>query len=1326
MSWGRRRGEAYAPPIQPHNKGIYERKWKQYLLRKCKPGHAIGSSEGDLHVYIIHFEYEWRNDQTVLLCYGVTEEGFSVCLEANQVFPYFWIRIPPAWTETNTTDFYMRELLRALNDQITERIRTNALKSCWMLKDYTWLFRPNYEIQRHISSYEYHGDEGELYAKVYVLYPQLVSVCRSLLQAPYGNSSEDFHVNPWLDPELWEMRGIFRSAPFEILEGHIPFENRCMVDRDLPCCSWWKIPKGEFVISPKSTQNTLLDYEISAPLPQISRSDKTAVPITLDGFFDIETETSLHFPTPESNRIIQISLHLYLGKTDLVRYPKPKNAPMPDDVYVMPGNYVMLVLTVGDTHPNPRDEFHCIHFKSEYDLLVGFYEIVCTLGPDTIVGHNSNKFDFWFILKRAENIGVKEMQYLGRYPKKRAFWKEDENVKGNSRATTKLGGIVVWDFLHYSLNFLYLQYNSLDFIAKTLLNNIHKKDMDYSEIAEHQKSKDGRTLLADYCNWDTRLVRLFDEKCNALLFLRTLANLCWIDMQNVLDRASEFKIMGLFLWFTRHMRDDEKYFLIPTKNPVTYTFDENEGFSGATVIEPVKGYYKDVPISTLDYTSLYPSIMMRYNLCYSTIIQKEMLRRICQKHNLDAARDVWQAPNYKLKEDRSTTYPVECPDENPSYVLPHVRVGILPKMEIFLFNERNRDKAQMKPYAAVVDRYRIRMRNENLRMEDFTPAERRDFLDAESSLFVWDAAQLGKKIVMNATYGIVAAFTSNMRCLPIAETITREARQFLEFVRYWVETNVKMAMGWDADAQVIYGDTDSAMILLDMPSLHGLDEKEQVKLVWDLMAKIRDTLNDLLPEHLNLTLEKVSMCTIFDKKKKYAMHVYMGPTKAPEILVKGSAKKRRDGCPMKRNLCENLLESLLVKRNVTHAVQTGRAAISKLRKREMPENELLMMKTLRQEVHLYKNQNCEHVVMAKQLKAKGFDVHVGDQMYYMVRAGAKDERVCDRVVHPDDILRSESHYDSAYYEDVVVKEARRLLRHPLDNTPFSARRAWQQKLIMHPEMDRKKIKRKEDKEEGLLNKNVDKILFQHPDLDCVLKSRQMSIQDAMRKQVESRKRLVEAIQDSASTSGPSPAPAAPAVAAPAAKKMRANPLHNIRKSKISSKSTLFSFVTVQDACAICNCTIPLDRRGLCNAHKLMRLVCFLRSVHSLYALLGENLEIWGQCPLCERGSALEETCDRMTCPNWAARRQIRVEYERVMGRIEKLHPSQEEICTILQKRQAQTQTQEQMQSESLEDPDPLPDLADPGEHVSSCEEESVPSGIGGYSGDAIPMDVDTT
>ena len=53
----------------------------------------------------------------------------------------------------------------------------------------------------------------------------------------------------------------------------------------------------------------------------------------------------------------------------------------------------------------------------------------------------------------------------------------------------------------------------------------------------------------------------------------------------------------------------------------------DEQYEGATVIEPKKGFY-DVPIATLYFSSLYPSIMMAHNLCYTTLVEKPAIDRL--------------------------------------------------------------------------------------------------------------------------------------------------------------------------------------------------------------------------------------------------------------------------------------------------------------------------------------------------------------------------------------------------------------------------------------------------------------------------------------------------------------------------------------------------------------------------------------------------------------------------------------------------------------------------------------------------------------------------
>jgi DNA polymerase delta subunit 1 len=68
--------------------------------------------------------------------------------------------------------------------------------------------------------------------------------------------------------------------------------------------------------------------------------------------------------------------------------------------------------------------------------------------------------------------------------------------------------------------------------------------------------------------------------------------------------------------------------------PISISGSDEVQYEGATVIEPNKGYY-DVPIATLDFASLYPSIMMAHNLCYTTLIDETMIKALKLQEGVD-------------------------------------------------------------------------------------------------------------------------------------------------------------------------------------------------------------------------------------------------------------------------------------------------------------------------------------------------------------------------------------------------------------------------------------------------------------------------------------------------------------------------------------------------------------------------------------------------------------------------------------------------------------------------------------------------------------------
>ena len=80
-----------------------------------------------------------------------------------------------------------------------------------------------------------------------------------------------------------------------------------------------------------------------------------------------------------------------------------------------------------------------------------------------------------------------------------------------------------------------------------------------------------------------------------------MARVCGVPLDYLLNRGQQIKVFSMLL---RRCRQEN--LLVP--NLAKHGGDADAKFEGATVIEPKKAFY-EVPIATLDFASLYPSIM---------------------------------------------------------------------------------------------------------------------------------------------------------------------------------------------------------------------------------------------------------------------------------------------------------------------------------------------------------------------------------------------------------------------------------------------------------------------------------------------------------------------------------------------------------------------------------------------------------------------------------------------------------------------------------------------------------------------------------------------
>ena len=111
-----------------------------------------------------------------------------------------------------------------------------------------------------------------------------------------------------------------------------------------------------------------------------------------------------------------------------------------------------------------------------------------------------------------------------------------------------------------------------------------------------------RRRLAVYCLKDAYLPQQLMNKLSIMINYVEMARVTGVPLNFLLVRGQQIKVFSMLLRKTR-----KEGLLIP----FTQRQGGNEdgvGYEGATVIEPKKAYY-EVPVATLDFASLYPSIM---------------------------------------------------------------------------------------------------------------------------------------------------------------------------------------------------------------------------------------------------------------------------------------------------------------------------------------------------------------------------------------------------------------------------------------------------------------------------------------------------------------------------------------------------------------------------------------------------------------------------------------------------------------------------------------------------------------------------------------------
>lgn len=183
---------------------------------------------------------------------------------------------------------------------------------------------------------------------------------------------------------------------------------------------------------------------------------------------------------------------------------------------------------------------------------------------------------------------------------------------------TTITGRVIFDVLPYMYRNHKLSSYSLNSVAAEFLGS-QKEDVHHSIISDLQMGSDAdRRRLAVYCIKDAYLPQQLMNKLAIVVNYVEMARVTGVPLGYLLTRGQQIKVFSMLLRKCR--RED---LLIPALARQGGGGDGN-AYEGATVIEPKKAFY-NVPIATLDFASLYPSIMQVLVtwFIYSKIVLKD-------------------------------------------------------------------------------------------------------------------------------------------------------------------------------------------------------------------------------------------------------------------------------------------------------------------------------------------------------------------------------------------------------------------------------------------------------------------------------------------------------------------------------------------------------------------------------------------------------------------------------------------------------------------------------------------------------------------------------
>ena len=956
------------------------------------------------------FVYQWNEleegfgeqREFFIECYGISKKGENVYLKISGFQPYFYIELP---TEIENSDNIIRQLKYEIENNIT-KVKQN---------------KPTFvNIERKRKLYYTHKEKKKVedeIVKIDKLFP--------FLKVSFKTKSAMDIFSSFLRKEI-------KGYQLKVCEyeRNVSQVIRFLASTDLPPTGWIEFTGSKI----KNLDCSFKSISCDKMSLRQCNSNKVVLPNVM--CFDIEANSTLKNSMPNSSisddKIFQISFCILSPKGHIQKY----------------------LLTLGEINQKiiGDDVITISYGKDEAKLLMGFNELVKKLNVNVIIGYNILSWDMKYIIERCEHLKIKDQfcnlgifdeicNVVSNSFKSKAYSAQTLTyIDTKGRLFLDLLPIIKRDYKlsNYKLKTVTTHFglptkdpltamdifnsysNYFEHYTKYSLIDIQPE---YKEL--HKKGVHSLSLVGKYCVQDSYITLLLYQKLQLWFGLCEMSKTARVPIFYLFTEGTQIQMYSQVLNYCYKNN-------IVVNKGIQGTEDN---YQGATVLNPVPGKYDKV--LSFDFASLYPSIMMAYNIDYSTfVIDDSVPDEDCHifewSEHINCEHDL----NRKKKKDgtfSTAKRKVFCADRKFRFMKEEVGgKGIVP----FLLNEhitaRKNTRKQIGINENVIENnvsqllyilhfYKDKLENniiiktsefltsiknipeifdnfDNLKNNNYTKDSQefiqfitKEFYDTHMSNEI-DLNQLVTKIQDNCKNTIQYNTVLDKRqlsykiCANSMYGAMGVKRGYLPLpqgamsITYKGRSSIEFISTFipnNYNGKTVYGDTDSSMIFFE----HIKNNNDAVKLAEEITKEMEKHFR----KPMKLEFEKIYEKYLILSKKRYIAQVANKEGKIVDFVKKGVVLTRRDNCKALREIylktAVDILENVPKDTIINNVVDF----INGMFQRRFDYNYFVITKSLSKDINEYDTKKAlpSHVQLAKRMRERGQNADTGSRIEFM-------------------------------------------------------------------------------------------------------------------------------------------------------------------------------------------------------------------------------------------------------------------------------------------------------------------------------------------------------